>query len=57
MSIGEELKEEIRPEEIREMINNCDPQGEGVISKEAFIAFNKKKKFDWSLKYSDKMVE
>ena len=46
MSIGEELKEEIRPEEIREMINNCDPQGEGVISKEAFIAFNKKKKFD-----------
>ena len=45
MWIGEELKEEIRPEEIREMINNCDPEGKGVISKEAFIAFNKKKKF------------
>lgn len=45
-SIGEELKEDVRPEEIREMINNCDPNGNGVITKEAFVAFNKKRKFD-----------
>ena len=46
MSIAEELKEDVRPEEIREMINNCDSNGNGVITKEAFVAFNKKRKFD-----------
>jgi len=29
------------------MILHCDPNGRGVITKEAFIAFNRKKKFDW----------
>ena len=29
------------------MINHCDPDGEGKISLEAFIAFNKRKNFDW----------
>ena len=33
MSIAEELKEDVRPEEIREMINNCDSNGNGVITK------------------------
>lgn len=35
------------PAEIREMIANCDPDGNGVITKEAFVRFNKKGKFDW----------
>jgi Ca2+-binding EF-hand superfamily protein len=46
VAIAEELKEEITPAEIREMINNCDPHGNGVITKDAFIDFNKKGKFD-----------
>lgn len=46
MNCAEELKEEITPAEIREMISNCDPEGRGVITREAFIAFNKKGKFD-----------
>ena len=29
------------------MIAQCDPDGEGVIRLENFIAFNKKKNFDW----------
>jgi len=28
------------------MIAHCDPDGRGVITREAFIRFNKKKKFD-----------
>lgn len=31
------------------MIENCDPNGNGVITLEAFIAFNKRAKFDWSI--------
>lgn len=46
MSCAEELKEDVTPAEIRQMITNCDPDGRGVITKEAFIRFNKKKKFD-----------
>lgn len=46
MSCAEELKEDVTPAEIREMILNCDPDGRGVITREAFIKFNKKKKFD-----------
>lgn len=55
MNAAEELNEEISPAEIREMISHCDPDGEGKISLEAFIAFNKRKNFDWmalcSIKY------
>lgn len=48
MACAEELKEDVTPAEIREMIAHCDPDGRGVITREAFIRFNKKKKFDWS---------
>lgn len=41
-----ELKEEVTPAEIREMIRNVDPDGDGIIRREAFIAFNRKGKFD-----------
>lgn len=33
MMCAEELKEEISPAEIREMIQNCDPEGNGVITR------------------------
>ena len=46
VAAAEELGEEVSPQEIKEMINNCDPTGEGKISLEAFIAFNKRKTFD-----------
>lgn len=29
------------------MISFCDPEGRGFITKEAFIAFNKRKNFEW----------
>jgi hypothetical protein len=31
--------------ELKDMINHCDPEGYGYITKEAFIAFNKRKSF------------
>ena len=43
---AEELNEEITPAEIKEMIAQCDPDGEGVIRLEQFVAFNKRKNFD-----------
>jgi Ca2+-binding EF-hand superfamily protein len=43
--LADDLKEEILIENIREMIKKCDPSGNGRISWEAFLAFNKKKKF------------
>lgn len=46
MAAAEELQEEVTPAEIKEMINYCDPEGEGKISLQAFIAFNKRKNFD-----------
>jgi Ca2+-binding EF-hand superfamily protein len=46
MACAEELKEDVTAAEIREMIANCDPNGDGTISKEAFIKFNRKGKFD-----------
>lgn len=46
MACAEELKEDVTPAEIKEMIANCDPDGNGVISLDAFIRFNKKGKFD-----------
>lgn len=46
MMCADELKEEVTPAEIREIIQACDPEGRGVITREAFIAFNKKGKFD-----------
>ena len=33
MMCAEELKEEVTPAEIREIIANCDPQGRGVITR------------------------
>lgn len=45
MALVEDLKEDIPVEEVREMIKKCDPNGDGKISWEAFLAFNKKKKF------------
>jgi Ca2+-binding EF-hand superfamily protein len=39
------LKEEVTPAEIKEMIAQCDPDGEGVIRLENFVAFNKRKSF------------
>ena len=39
--LAEELREEISEDEILEVIKKCDPNGSGVITKEAFIAFNK----------------
>ena len=39
--LAELLKEDINESEIMEVIKKCDPTGEGVITKEAFIAFNK----------------
>ncbi len=47
MQIAEELHEEVSKAELKEMINYCDPNGKGVITKEAFIAFNKRKNFSW----------
>jgi Ca2+-binding EF-hand superfamily protein len=44
-ALADDLKEEIPIENIREMIKKCDPSGTGRISWEAFLAFNKKKKF------------
>lgn len=46
LSCAEELREEVTAGEIREMIAHCDPEGRGVITREAFINFNKKGKFD-----------
>jgi Ca2+-binding EF-hand superfamily protein len=46
MAAAEELQEEVTSAEIKEMINYCDPEGEGKISLSAFIAFNKRKNFD-----------
>lgn len=39
------------------MIANCDPDGKGVITREAFIRFNKKKKFDWSHMYHFEQIQ
>ena len=46
VAAAEELGEEITSQEIKEMINHCDPKGEGKISLDAFITFNKRKTFD-----------
>lgn len=46
LAAAEELQEEVTPAELREMINYCDPDGEGKISLKAFVAFNKRKNFD-----------
>lgn len=46
ITAAEELNEEVTPAEIKEMIAQCDPEGEGVIRLDQFIAFNKKKNFD-----------
>ena len=43
---AEELNEDVTPAEIKEMIAQCDPDGEGVIRVDQFIAFNKRKNFD-----------
>ena len=47
IAAAEELEEEVTPAEIREMINWYDLEGQGKISLEAFISFNKRKNFDW----------
>jgi Ca2+-binding EF-hand superfamily protein len=46
MAAAEELNEEVTPAEIKEMLAQCDPDGEGVIRLEQFVAFNKRKNFD-----------
>lgn len=46
MAAAEELNEEVTLAEIKEMIAQCDPEGEGVIRPEQFVAFNKRKNFD-----------
>lgn len=46
IAAAEELQEEVTPAEIREMINWYDLEGQGKISLEAFISFNKRKNFD-----------
>ena len=46
LAAAEELGEEVTASEIKEMINHCDPEGEGKISLESFVAFNKRKNFD-----------
>ena len=45
MLAAEELGEEVTPTEIKEMIAQCDPEGEGIIKIDNFIQFNKKKTF------------
>lgn len=46
MQMAEQLHEEVSKAEIKDMINHCDPEGLGYITKEAFIAFNKRKNFE-----------
>jgi Ca2+-binding EF-hand superfamily protein len=46
LACAEELKEDITAAELREMIANCNPDGDGTISLESFIKFNRKGKFD-----------
>ena len=46
MAAAEELNEEVTAAEIKEMIAQCDPDKEGVIRLENFVAFNKRKNFD-----------
>ncbi len=46
MQMAEELHEELSKADIKDMISHCDPEGKGFITKEAFIAFNKKKNFE-----------
>lgn len=46
LAAAEELNEEVSPAELKEMIAQCDPDGEGVIRLDNFIAFNKKNNFD-----------
>lgn len=46
MQMAEELHEELSAQEIKDMISHCDSEGKGVITKEAFIAFNRRKNFD-----------
>ncbi len=46
IAAAEELNEEVTPAEIKEMIAHCDPQGDGGIRLEQFIAYNKRRTFD-----------
>lgn len=46
MAAAEELGEEITQAELRQMISQCDPDGEGFINLQNFVKFNKKKNFD-----------
>jgi Ca2+-binding EF-hand superfamily protein len=46
MQMAEELHEEVTKQEIKDMIRHCGGQGNGVITKEAFVAFNKRKNFE-----------
>ncbi len=46
MQMAEELHEQVSKQELKDMISYCDPQGKGIITKEAFIAFNKRKHFE-----------
>ncbi len=43
---AEELGEEVTAAELKQMISQCDPNGEGYIRLENFVEFNKKKNFD-----------
>ncbi len=39
------MREDMKPDEIEEIIRKCDPNGKGVITWEAFLSFNKRKSF------------
>jgi Ca2+-binding EF-hand superfamily protein len=46
LAAAEELNEEVTTAEIKEMIAQCDPNKEGIIRLEDFVAFNKRKTFE-----------
>jgi Ca2+-binding EF-hand superfamily protein len=46
LAAAEELGEEVTAADIKEMIAQCDPDGEGVIRLDQYTTFNKKKTFD-----------
>lgn len=42
---ADELGEKVSTGELEEVIHFCNPTGEGVITREAFVTYNKRKNF------------
>ena len=45
MDLAEEVGEEMSEDEVKEIIRKCDPTGQGRISMESFLSFNRQNSF------------